>query len=45
MVMRIPEKYKGVIKALITHLDATDMVDRNYSPVESNAVYLRSQQD
>ncbi|MCT8988667.1 hypothetical protein O1D97_06205 [Marinomonas sp. 15G1-11] len=45
VVMRVPEKYRGAIKALISHLDATDMVDKNYSAVESEAVYLRSLQD
>ncbi|KPZ67250.1 hypothetical protein BCU84_19520 [Shewanella sp. 10N.286.51.B7] len=45
VVMRVPEKYRGAVKALITHLDATDMIDKNYSAVESKPVYLRSLQD
>ena len=45
VVMRVPEKYRDTIKALISHLDETDMIDENYSAVESKAVYLRSLQD
>lgn len=45
VVMRVPEKYKEVIKALITHLDDTDMIDKNYRAVESEGLMLRSLQD
>lgn len=45
VVMRVPEKYRDAVKALISHLDDTDMVDGNYSPVESEAVFLRSLKD
>lgn len=44
-VMRIPSKYEEAIKALITHLDETAVIDHNYSPVKSEGVYLRSLQD
>lgn len=45
VVMRIPEKYQDAIKALIAHLDDTDMIDHNYQAVESEAVFLRSLKD
>lgn len=45
VVMRVPEKYKDAIKALIAHLDDTDMIDKNYRAVESEGLMLRSLQD
>ena len=45
VVMRVPEKYRDTIKALIAHLDDTDMIDKNYSGVESEAVFQRSLKD
>lgn len=45
VVMRVPEKYKDAIKALIAHLDDTANIDKNYKPVESEALFLRSLQD
>lgn len=44
VVMRVPEKYKGAIEALIQHLDATKEIGEHYEPVESEAHYLRSLQ-
>ncbi len=45
VVIRVPEKYRDTIKALISHLDDTDMIDKNYSAVESKAVFQRSLKD
>lgn len=45
VVMRVPEKYRDTIKALISHLDDTDMIDKNYQAVESEAVFQRSLKD
>jgi len=45
VVMRVPEKYKEAIQALITHLDDTAMIDKSYRASESKPVYLRSLQD
>jgi hypothetical protein len=45
VVMRVPEKYRDAIKALITHLDETDHVDKNYAAEESKPVYMRSLKD
>lgn len=46
VVMRVPDKYKDAIKALITHLDNTDYIDRYYSEGEiSEPVFLRSLSD
>jgi hypothetical protein len=45
VVMRVPEKYKNAIKCLIQHLDDCEMVDRNYSGVKSDPVFIRSLQD
>ncbi|MFT6908226.1 MAG: hypothetical protein ACJAS1_004920 [Oleiphilaceae bacterium] len=43
--MRVPEKYSDAIKALITHLDDTDHVDKYYVAEESKPVYMRSLKD
>lgn len=45
VVMRVPEKYRDVIKALITHLDDTEHVDKHYTAEESKPVYMRSLKD
>jgi hypothetical protein len=45
VVMRVPEKYRDAIKALITHLDDTDYIDKHYAAEESEPVYLRSLKD
>jgi hypothetical protein len=45
VVMRVPEKYRDAIKALITHLDATDFIDKHYTAEESEPVYMRSLKD
>lgn len=46
VVMRIPEKYQEVIKALITHLDETAYLNSHYkNGQESEPVYLRSLDD
>lgn len=46
VVMRVPDKYQEVIKALITHLDETAYLDGNYQSGDvSEPVFLRSLQD
>lgn len=45
IVMRIPEKYKESIKALIAHLDSSRMIDKNYPDSESAPVFIRSLDD
>ena len=45
VVMRVPDKYKDAIKSLIKHLDDCEMVDKNYSSVKSQPVFIRSLQD
>ncbi len=45
VVMRIPEAYKGIIEALIQHLDETRDVDQNWGVRESEQVYFRSLKD
>lgn len=46
VVMRIPEKYQEVIKALISHLDETAYLNSHYkNEQESEPVYLRSLDD
>ncbi|PKI04906.1 hypothetical protein CXF78_09935 (plasmid) [Shewanella sp. 11B5] len=45
VVVRVPEKYRDAIKALITHLDDTDYIDKHYAAEESEPVYLRSLKD
>jgi hypothetical protein len=45
IVMRIPEKYKDVIQRLISHLDETASLDRNFGESESEPMYLRSLMD
>jgi hypothetical protein len=44
-VMRVPEKYKDVIKGLIAHLDETAALSHHFGESESKPVYLRSLQD
>lgn len=46
VVMRVPEKYQEVIKALITHLDETAYLNSHFkNGQESEPVYLRSLDD
>lgn len=46
VVMRVPEKYQEVIKALISHLDNTAYIDGHYIKGEvSDPVFLRSLED
>jgi len=45
VVMRVPEKYRDAIKALITHLDDTERVGKYYPAKESEPVFMRSLQD
>lgn len=45
VVMRVPEKYRDTIKALIEHLDETAMINTDYPAAESEPVFLRSLQD
>jgi len=45
VVMRVPEKYRDAIKMLIQHLDDCEMIDKNYSGVRSEPVFIRSLQD
>jgi hypothetical protein len=46
VVMRVPEAYKGVIEALISHLDETAYIDGHYLGGEvSEPVFLRSLHD
>ena len=46
VVMRVPEKYQEVIKALINHLDETAYLNSHYkNGQESEPVYLRSLDD
>jgi hypothetical protein len=45
VVMRVPEKYKDAIKRLINHLDECEMIDKNYSSMKSEPVFIRSLQD
>ncbi|MCT8988075.1 hypothetical protein [Shewanella phaeophyticola] len=45
VVMRVPEKYKDAIKSLIKHLVDCEMIDKNYSGVKSEPIFIRSLQD
>jgi hypothetical protein len=45
VVMRVPDKYRDVIKSLVTHLDESESIDKNYSTSASKPVFLRSLQD
>jgi hypothetical protein len=44
-VMRVPEKYKDVIKGLIAYLDDSATLSHYFGDSESEPVYLRSLQD
>ncbi|WP_434939934.1 hypothetical protein ACRWQN_04645 [Shewanella sp. HL-SH8] len=44
-VMRVPDKYKEVIKQLIIHLDNTAGLNHHFNESESEPVFLRSLQD
>jgi len=41
-VMRVPEQYEGVIRALIAHLDASANLGRHYEPFTSEPLFIRS---
>lgn len=41
-VMRVPEQYAGIVRALILHLDETSMINQHYTPVTSKPLFLRS---
>lgn len=41
-VMRVPEQYEQVIRALIKHLDASAKLGRHYNGFDSEPVFLRS---
>ncbi|WP_394230892.1 hypothetical protein [Shewanella colwelliana] len=45
VVARIPEKYLDAIKALIHHLDESEMIDKHYKDAVSEPVFLRSLKD
>jgi hypothetical protein len=45
VVIRVPEKYRDVIKGLIEHLDASEMIDKNHKASESEPMFVRSLQD
>jgi hypothetical protein len=42
VVMRVPEKYRDAIKALIQHLDECEVIDKNYTASTSEPVFIRS---
>lgn len=42
VVTRVPEKYLEAIRALISHLDNCEMIDKNYRESISEPVFLRS---
>lgn len=44
-VMRVPEKYKDLIKALIIHLDDTAHITNGYQAEESPPLFFRSLKD
>lgn len=44
-VLRVPDKYKDAIKALIEHLDATEHICEGYEDEASKPIYLRSLKD
>lgn len=41
-VMRVPEAYAGIVRALIRHLDETHEVRRGYAPATSARLPIRS---
>lgn len=41
-VMRVPEQYAGVVRALIRHLDETNEIRRGYAPATSERLPMRS---
>lgn len=41
-VMRVPEAYAGIIRALILHLDETQEIRRGYAPSTSSRLPVRS---
>ncbi len=46
VVMRVPEKYRDAIQALISYLDETAYIDKHYPQgSQSDPVFLRSLDD
>ena len=45
VVLRVPEKYRSAIKALIEHLDQSETIDKHYMATTSEPVFIRSLQD
>jgi|TARA_R110001583_G_C5518041_1_gene397356 hypothetical protein len=45
VVMRVPDKYKDAIKSLIKYLDDYEMIDKNYTGMRSEPIFIRSLQD
>jgi len=41
-VMRVPEAYAGIVRALIHHLDETHEIRRGYAPATSERLPMRS---
>lgn len=41
-VIRIPEQYEAVVRALVAHLDESAKLGRHYEPFTSDPVFLRS---
>jgi len=41
-VMRVPEQYAGIVRALIRHLDETNEIRRGYAPATSERLPMRS---
>ena len=41
-VMRVPEQYAGIVRALILHLDETQDIRRGYAPATSERLPTRS---
>lgn len=41
-VIRVPEQYEKVVRALIAHLDASAELGRYYEPFSSEPMFLRS---
>ena len=45
IVMRVPEKYRDTIKALIDHLDNSKMIGKHFNASVSDPVFIRSLED
>lgn len=44
-VMRVPEQYERVVRALVAHLDASAKLGRHYEPFTSDSLFIRSLYD